>query len=68
MTDLRIIPSHPWDATRDRYRELSVEDRPGDPNELPHDAREEREPSHFILALALIAVLTIGFACIGAIQ
>jgi hypothetical protein len=27
-----ILPRHPHDEVRERYRELAVEDRPGDPN------------------------------------
>lgn len=28
MVDYRIIPPHPWEAVRERYRELAAQVRP----------------------------------------
>lgn len=39
MADLRIIPSHPWEAVRERYRELAAQVRPGDPRTVPFKPR-----------------------------
>lgn len=68
MTDLRIIPADPREAVRDRYRDLACQDRPGDPNIIPFDPREEREPTNPVIFLAAMAVMVIGLAFIGAIQ
>lgn len=35
MADYRIIPSHPWEAVRERYRDLAAQVRPGDPRAIP---------------------------------
>jgi hypothetical protein len=68
MSDLRIIPAEPWAEARERYRDLACQDRPGDPNIIPFDPREEREPSNPVIFLAAMAVMVIGLAFIGAIQ
>lgn len=39
MADYRIIPSHPWEAARERYRELAAQVRPGDPRAVPFEPR-----------------------------
>lgn len=67
MSDLGIIPADPHDAVRDRYRDLSCQDRPGDPNVIPDDD-DDREPTNPVIFLAAMAVMVIGLAFIGAIQ
>lgn len=54
MVDLRIIPSHPWEAVRERYRELASQVRPGDPRAVPY--QPHRLPVNLIRAsLQLVA-------------
>jgi len=54
MADYRIIPSHPWEAVRERYRDLASQVRPGDPRTVPFEPR--RLPVNLIRAsLQLVA-------------
>lgn len=58
MAELRTIPSHPWEAVRERYRELAVQVRPGDPRAVPFEPR--RLPVNLIrVSLQLAAGLIV---------
>ena len=58
MADLRIIPSHPWEPVRERYRELAAQVRPGDPRSVPFEPR--RLPVNLIrVSLQLAAGLIV---------
>lgn len=58
MADYRIIPSHPWEAVRERYRELAAQVRPGDPRAVPFEPR--RLPVNLIrVSLQLVAGLMV---------
>lgn len=58
MADLRTIPSHPWEAVRERYRELAAQVRPGDPRSVPFEPR--RLPVNLIrVSLQLAAGLIV---------
>jgi len=60
----RMVPASPWEATRARYAELATDDRPGDPLEVPFDARDEPRP----MVWAIVAVLLIGVAFVASIH
>lgn len=62
---LGVESSPDWDAVWKRYVELSEGPEPEAAND---DEPMEHEPSAFGLALVLIAIMTIAFAAIGAIQ
>lgn len=58
MAELRTIPSHPWEAVRERYRELAAQVRPGDPRAVPFEPR--RVPVNLIrVSLQLAAGLIV---------
>lgn len=58
MAELRTIPSHPWEAVRERYRDLAAQVRPGDPRAVPFEPR--RPPVNLIrVSLQLAAGLTV---------
>lgn len=58
MADLRTIPSHPWEAVRERYRDLAAQVRPGDPRSIPFEPR--RLPVNLIrVSLQLAAGLIV---------
>lgn len=54
MAELRTIPSHPWEAVRERYRELAAQVRPGDPRAVPFEPR--RVPVNLIRVSLQLAV------------
>lgn len=58
MTDaLRIIERGPWEETRERYRQLAAEDRPGNPLDLPQRKALSPMDRDCLIAVALVAVV-----------
>jgi len=58
MADYRIIPSHPWEAVRERYRELASQVRPGDPRAVPFEPRRTRFAIRTAIQFAACALFT----------
>ena len=58
MAELRTIPSHPWEAVRERYRELAAQVRPGDPRAVPFEPRRRRFAVRTAIQFAACALFT----------
>lgn len=62
MTDFHILPADPRDDVRERWRDFSTQERPGDPWAEPFDVNP---PSSFPVLTVAIAVTLIGMALVG---
>lgn len=52
----RIVEREPYAEARARYAELAMEDRPGDPWQVPFDARPARSLRMAVIAVQFVAV------------